>query len=189
MKLRAQPLCRGLLLAFALPLAGCFDFEAPLGPATVPIDPRLLGQWRCMGFEESGTDRVGVIQFSALDKVQYDVGPPPTCEGTDCMDRFRAHITKIAGMTLLNARELKDGKPDEKWNFVRYTFYRPNILHLDLVSDDVLKVKPETTETLRRAFEKQRKDPRLFEDYLICVKVVPKEAAPAASPTATPAAP
>jgi hypothetical protein len=183
---------RALLLAAILPLAGCFDFDAPLGPPTTPIDARLLGSWRCIGFEAQTTDTVGTIQFAALDGTQYDIGPGPGCEGSDCMDRFRAHITKVAGMTLLNARELKDGELAAKWNFVRYTFHRPNVLQLELADDEVLKVKPETTETLRRGLERERRNPKLFQDYLVCLKVVPKDpepASPAGSPTPAPAVP
>jgi hypothetical protein len=146
-------------------LGGCYD--APLGPAKAPFDSRLVGDWRCIGFQDND-EPGGTLRIALSDATHADVSCVKGCEGEEF--GYRLHLTKLRSVPLLNAQELKDGGPSGSWYFVRYTFHRPNLLHFEFVHDEALKGVPETSEALRSALEKRLGDPKTFEDYLVCVK-------------------
>jgi hypothetical protein len=175
-----------------LPLGGCFEFDVPLGPATVPIDRRLIGDWRCTGFDSGAdADKVGHLRFHADDATHYEISSLDPCEGSECMPPYRAHITKVGKATILNAQEIKKDAGDEKWSFVRATLYRPNILHLSLADDDKFKDVAQDAHALKKAVEKRMLAKGVFVDYMVCVKPTPSivELTPEPPPTPTPETP
>jgi len=169
-------LARCAFLVCMLPLSGCFEFDVPLGPATVPIDPRLVGEWRCTGFEgNADSDKIGHLRFQVADTNHYEVTSPDPCEGSDCMPPYRAHITTVGKATILNAQEIKkDEGGDVKWSFVRATLYQPNILHLSLADDEKFKDVPQDTRALKKAVQKRMDTKGVFVDYMVCVKPEPE---------------
>lgn len=164
-----------VMLASTLPLTACFEFSVPLGPPKDPVDPRLVGEWRCMGFEAGAdSDKVGRLRFRVLDPQHYEVTTGDACDGSDCMPPYRAYITRIGKVTILNAQEIKkEGPDDAKWSFVRVTFDRPNTLHLAIADDDKFKDVPQTSAALARALRRRMDLPGTFEDYMMCVRVAP----------------
>ena len=68
------------------------------------------------------TDRVYAVTFRAP-------GEDP--------DRYEAHASSVKGAPLLNVRELD--KANTPWVFARYSFLRPGVLEVQLVSDTLLK--------------------------------------------------
>jgi hypothetical protein len=174
MKMPARARRGLLLLALALPLFGCpYGAEVPLDTAAAPLDARLLGRWRCVSGD---SEEVGVIALTASRDAadRYDAAFTP-CDGTGC--GFRAHLTVVAGMPILNAQELKtDGTGD--WSFVRYTLYRPDVVHFELANDEPFKglPKPAAAPAIRHVFEEHMGDPALFSDWTTCVRVKPDEA-------------
>lgn len=162
-------------MALTLPLGGCFEFDVPLGPPTVPVDRRLIGDWRCTGFDSGAdADKVGHLRFHAADATHYEISSTDPCEGSECMPPYRAHITKVGKATILNAQEIKKDAPgDEKWSLVRATLYRPNVLHLALADDDKFKDVAQDAHALEKAVEKRMRTTGVFVDYMVCIKPAP----------------
>jgi len=176
------------LLGLALPLFGCIEFDAPLGPPKSPIDPNLLGEWRCMSFGTPDPDVVVRMNVQALEPNHYEVVFP--CDQPDHPDcRFRAHITRLHHTPILSAEEMEGGKGSGKWYFVRYTFHRYNLLRFEVADHDALKDVPETSSALRQALGKEMKRHGVFLDYLACAKVEEKVQDDSATESTTSALP
>jgi hypothetical protein len=86
-------------------------------------------------------------------------------------DHLEAYASVVKGQTLLNVRILEVRFPLKPWAVARYSFLRPNVLHVQLVEDSKLKGADASPESLRRAFEKVRGQPEVYGDYCVCVRV------------------
>jgi hypothetical protein len=170
MKLRHAPLA-GLLLATAVATPGCYESDVPLGPPAAAIDARLLGHWRCI----TGQAKPDVLEMnvSRHGEQQYDVSLDMTGEETI---RYRGHGTDVRGTTLINLQEQKPGEDPSKarWDFVRATLLKPNVLDVQIVDDDLFKDKPRTAQAQRAVMEANVGKPELYFDYCVCVRVVEK---------------
>lgn len=145
------------------PVATNRRFHSPL--PRVSLDPALIGAWRCLSAEpddaESATIIIGLARERVYAVTFQESGKDP--------DRYEAHGSVLRGSTLLSIRELgkTSGKP---WVFGRYVLLRPNILHIQIVSDEALKGVDASPAQVRRAIERRLGDPRLFVDFCTCVR-------------------
>jgi hypothetical protein len=174
---------RWTVLILAVPFAGCYEFDVPLGPPSVPVDARLLGDWRCVGFESASleADKVIRLQFNAMDQAQYEITSPDMCnkDEEDCRSVFRAHTSRVGDTTFLNTQTVrKDGTLEPRWSYVRVRLHDPNVLHLDLVDDDAFKDVAQTTEGLRKALGKRMKLAGTFSDFCVCARIGSKAEKP-----------
>jgi hypothetical protein len=175
-----RPIGLALLLLAALPLLGCpYGADAPIDPVAAPLDTRLLGRWRCVSGD---SEEVGVVQFKSVSSAKdvYDISFLP-CDGSDCS--FTAHLTMVGGIPMLNARENKKAGEAGDWSFARYTLYRPDLVHFELVREEPFKGVPETSVAIRHVLEEQMGRPELFEDWMSCVRVKEAEASSAQKPS------
>jgi hypothetical protein len=158
-------------LTIALPLLGCFTFDAPLGPSSSPIDDRLLGEWRCIPSKhDPEDDRVFRMDFKGLDATHYDVSSPDCVPETDsaCSFHYRAHVTHLRRDTVLNALDLDDsGKGMDTWYLALYRFPGRDVLLIQLVDSGQLN-GPDTPMALRRALESRNPPKDLLADFVLC---------------------
>jgi hypothetical protein len=172
-----RPATRWIALILGLPLTGCFEFDVPLTPPTIKVDTRLLGEWRCVGFESasSDADKVVHLQFKAMDEMQYEITSPDMCNKDDdaeCPSVFHAYASSVANTTFLNTKIVrKNGTLEPEWTFARARLHDPNVLHLDLVDDEAFKGVPRTSEALRKALAKRMKVAGTFSEYCVCARV------------------
>lgn len=89
-------------------------------------------------------------------------------------ERYEAHASRVKGHLLLNVRSPDPKFASKPWTLVRYSLRTPNVLRAEIVNDEPLEAVEQSPVALRRALERQDKDPRLYEDYCVCVRVVPK---------------
>ncbi len=159
-------------VAFAVATLGCFEFDAPLGPPTTPIDKRLIGHWRCLGQDEDEADaRALPLHIRALNETRYALSHP-TDKGEN---QYRAHLTKLRDDLILNVNQLKDGEPSKGWHLLRLSFLRPRVLLFELADDDAFEDVAPTSEALREAFEKRSSQPKVYSDLLVCVTSLPSD--------------
>jgi hypothetical protein len=154
----------GPVLAAAV-LAGCYD--APLGPASMPFDARLYGEWRCLSVTNSD-EPLGVLRIVPFDATHGELTCVKGCEGDTL--HYRLHVTKVRAVTLLNAQAVEEGKPTGTWNFLRYELHRPTVLDVRSIHDEVFKGVPETSDALRAALSKRVADDATYDDDLVCAK-------------------
>lgn len=174
-----------LLLAFAGP--GCYEFDAPLDPTPqVAVDPSLVGSWRCLSVPDPDEPAYG-LAFTATDDRRYSItmlaGKETATGGQEAEagsgagseanaeseDVFDAYTSRVDGDTVLNVRGRKD-RGQARWVYVRYSLLRPDVLRLELADDDVLEPKAQTTPELRAALHRQRRDPKLYVPFCVCVR-------------------
>ena len=144
--------------------SGCYESAFPLDPSPkAALDPKLLSTWRCLS-TDAEEEAVSMIVGRAREGV-YAVNIQE--RGQD-PDKYEAHASIVSGSTLLNIREMKEtSKP---WVFGRYVLLRPNVLQMQIVSDDALKGVEASPAAVRRAIERRRNDPGLFVDGFTCVR-------------------
>jgi hypothetical protein len=83
---------------------------------------------------------------------------------------------------LLNVKDLKP-LINRPWSFVRYSLLRHNILHVELVSDTLLKQVEDSPAALRAALQRLKGNPELFVVYCVCARAkAPDPKIPKASP-------
>jgi len=134
------------------------------------IDSRLLGSWRCLGSPgeidgEAFALLVGRARerMYALSLLEKDKDPY----------RMEAYLSSVSGVTLLNV--LVDPTDTKPWSFARYSFPEPDILHVQILDDTLLdKFDLSTPATLRAKVAELSQDPRLYMDFMVCVRVVPR---------------
>jgi hypothetical protein len=161
--------CRVVLVGLISAVAGgCYEVAFPLdvSPRT-PLDQKLLSTWRCVT-PSMDTEALTLVIGRAREGVYavsvQEPGDPP--------DRYEAHGSEVAGETLLNVKDLKDagGVSPKPWVFVRYFLLKPDILHVQVVSDKALDGVEASPAAVRQAVERRRKDPALFADVFTCVR-------------------
>ncbi len=118
--------CLFPLLLLALPISGCFDFDYPIDAAPqLALDLSLLGTWRCLSVGAGADQEPATLTISvARDRVYamtFDLGEEKVPM------RFEAHVSRVKGHAILNARDLAPDPSDKPWRYVRYWFARKDI--------------------------------------------------------------
>ena len=176
---------RVALIAAGLLLPACYDFDFPLDPRPqVAVDPRLIGTWRCLGAQADSDDAPALLRIERRSEAQaHWTFESLAGDGAPEKSEYDVHASSVQGASLLNALELGE-KANGKWNFVRYSFLLPDVLRVQVVNDEPF-AEVKDAAGLRKEVEKRKNDPRIYTDFLVCVR---KKAAdgPSPSPTAMP---
>jgi hypothetical protein len=136
----------------AASLAGCF-LKAPLDVAPQgPLDPRLLGTWRCLEAHPTPAAEAGTIVVTAAREGFATVAIDD--------ERYEIHPSVVGHETVLNVRDTKH----ESWSFARYAFLAPDVARVRLLDDS----KAQSTDALRSALRADVEAP--FQDWLVCVR-------------------
>lgn len=176
---------RAVLTVACLSLPACYDFDFPLDPKpVVPVDPRLVGTWRCLGAQGDSDDAPGLLRVArrseTLARWSFE---SRSADGTPEKDEYEVYGSTVPGGNLLNAQELGE-KASGKWSFVRYSFLLPTVLRVQAIDDEPLAKVKGAAVSLRREIEKRRDDPAIYTDFLICVRAKEPASSPAPSPKA-----
>ncbi len=160
-----------LSLSLLLSFWGCYESDFPLGtPATGKIDPKIVGKWRCV---QGDTIQNKAILFtvSPFDDKQYSISV--SMEGEKPL-LYRAYSSIVKNTTLLNLQELKPRiEPTaQKWAFARYTFLKPNILEVEIVTRAPFKGIDSTPEAVRKVVEQMIESPELYEGFCVCTRIL-----------------
>lgn len=176
-----------VLFVVCLTLPACYDFDFPLDPKPVlPVDARLVGDWRCLAVEADLEDAPGILHIAR--RGENIARWTFTSSGSDAVPKggeperseYDVHGSAVGGGVLLNALELGE-KANGKWNVVRHTFLLPDVVRLQVVNDEALP-KVADPAALRALIEKRVEDPAIYTDLLVCVRAK-KASAPAPSPS------
>jgi hypothetical protein len=175
------------LFVACLTLPACYDFDFPLDPKPVlPIDTRLVGDWRCLAIDADLEDPPGILQVARRGEsiarwTFTSSGSEAAPNGGDPeRSEYDVHGSAVGGDVLLNALELGE-KANGKWNLVRYSFLLPDVVRLQVVNDEALP-KVASAAALRALIEKRVEDPAIYKDLLVCVRAK-KAPASASSPS------
>jgi hypothetical protein len=164
----------GLAALLLVALTGCYDFEAPIDPGpTIPLDPALIGTWRCLAPGQGADEKPMTLAFAAADREDvYAIAA--AAEGSEAADRYEAHGSEVVGHTLLSVFDpTASGQP---WNLVRYSFLMPQVLRLEVVDDGPLADVEPTSWALRSALERRDGSAGLYDDFCVCVRVKTEDA-------------
>jgi hypothetical protein len=168
---------RATLLLGALTLASCYDFDAPVDPTPGrPLDPALLGTWRCLGVAPKADAKPANFVIAAARERVYSIRFEAEDEEPDL---YEAHASDLKGRILLNVRDLDPRFPTKPWSLARYSFLRPDVLHVQLVDDEALEGVDRTPVALRAALERLDTTPGLYVDFCVCLRVVAESGGPA----------
>lgn len=156
------------LVASVVPLGACYDFGVPLDSApTRAVDSKLLGTWRCLGTEPSPDAKPANIVVSAGGERIYGIRFEAEGESPDL---YEAYASEIKGQIVLNVRDLDPRASTRPWTFARYSFLLPDVLRVQLVSDDELKGVEQTSLALRTALEERGARTELYIDFCVCLR-------------------
>ncbi len=175
------------LAALVVPLGGCYEAPFPLSAETEapPVDPRLVGHWRCVSPQEDAAEPMALTISRADERRDGATFAPErryaatfAMKGEETL-QFRGHATRLAGQTVVNVQDTAV-KPGAKagWNVVRPTLLKPDILVLEILQDDFFKGVPSTAEAARALIEGQSGKAELFGHYCVCSRVASKAATP-----------
>jgi hypothetical protein len=156
-------------MAVGLFSPACF-FDHPLdAEASVRVDNAVLGTWRCLPFEAGSEDKAEalVIVVTAPTDRRYKI---TFHSGDDKPEKFDAYASTVSGRPVLNLRVQDPRFPLRPWLLARYSFLRPDVVHVQVVDDTKLEGADGSSETLRRAFEKIHDRPDSYGDYCICIR-------------------
>jgi hypothetical protein len=144
---------------------GCYEATFPLDPVPqADTDARLLGRWRCITGNASD-EGVRVTVGRAADR-RYTVAVQ---ERDKEPDRYEGYASSLNGTTVMNLKDLDGGaKP---WSFLKVDVLQPKVLFVQYVSDKLLKDVAATPAAVRAAVERERRNPALFEDLCVCIRM------------------
>ena len=155
-----------LYLALAVALPGCLESTRPLSrPGTVPRDAAVLGKWNCVPDPREKADDRATLQVWAFDESQYYA---EWAEG-ESTTRYRAFGTRVGKIVLLNVLEMKPGRDDTKWVFVRYKLEGADRLRLAVVKDEVVKGSTEAAKL--EDVRKRAASDALYGSFALCTKL------------------
>ena len=162
-----------LILAAALGLSGCYDFESPLDATPqLPRDEALLGEWRCLSADPGPSEQAMTLVFSAARDREYVI--TFTEEGKK-PEHLGGYASAVSGGTVLNLRDPDREDSNEPWNLVRYSFLLPNLIRFELVDDDPFGGVQATPAALRSALERLGAQPGVYSDLCICLRIAKKD--------------
>jgi hypothetical protein len=128
-----------------------------------PVDRRVLGPWRCVA-SDSAEPLILTVTQAPDRRYRADF-----TGGAEKPAAFSVYAVRFEGKVLLNAQLIEDGEPG-KWTLVRYTLYRPTVLHIEFARDEPFREL--TTSGQRIAvLKRELMGAQLFEDYCTCVRV------------------
>jgi hypothetical protein len=155
--------------------SGCITgFDKPIDAVpSVDVDPALVGRWRCVN-GDSGNAAAMVLSFNRKTAREYAITADVPADKSAHM---LAYASTVNGVSLLNARELKD-EGESGWMIWRYAFLRANVLEVQALFPDkfadALKTVP-----LRAALEGHLADVDVeWLDLAVCVRLAPDEPEP-----------
>jgi hypothetical protein len=166
-----------LLLVGALTLGSCYDFDAPVDATPGrPLDPALLGTWRCLGVAPKADAKPANFVVTAARERVYSIRFEAEDEEPDL---YEGHASEVSGHILLNIRDLDPRFPTKPWTFARSSFLLPDVLRVQLVDDDALKGVKHTPVALRAALERLDAMPALYVDFCVCLRAAAESQGPA----------
>lgn len=156
-----------VLLAVALS-AGCYESGFPLDPApVVDVDDALLGTWRCLPLDGDADEQPATVTVDRARDRKYRIVWQET--GSD-PENYEAFASNLRGARLFNVREPKRDGSAGTWVFVRPTLLKANILQIQIVADKALAKVQKSPPAIRAAIERQRSDPALYVDGIVCAR-------------------
>jgi hypothetical protein len=159
---------KAIALVAVLCAGGCYESDFPLDSAPqVTVDAALLGTWRCLSFDADPQERPATVVVESPREHVYGVTLQEDGKGPE---HYEAHASSVRIPRLLNIQELKDGVDSRPWVFARYTFLRPQVFQLQIVSDKALNKVEKSRPAVRDAIERLRASPSLFDDFCVCVR-------------------
>ena len=161
---------RGVMAAaLALGANGCYQSVYPLDPEPlIDLNPAVLGVWRCLPLDGSPDEMPVTVTVTRSSRVRvYDA---VWKEEGDTPDRYEAYASVLQGTTLLNVRERDDRGTTGKWTLMRHTLLRPNVLHLQVVSDKGMTGVASTATAVRAAVERERSSAAFYTDVAVCAR-------------------
>lgn len=164
-----QRVLTAVAVAGVLALGACYDFENPVDPPPGrPLDPALMGTWRCLKTaDDADAEPANFVFGTARDRV-YSIRFEVKGEETTF---YEAHASDVKGHALLNVREVAPKEPVTRpWTLARYSFLRPDVLQVQLVDDSVLKDPGQGSAGMRAALERLEGTPGLYGDFVVCVR-------------------
>ena len=158
-----------VVLVAVLGAAGCYESDLPLEPTPPPVavDASLLGTWRCLPFDADAQEGPATAVVTSPRDYVYAVTWQEEGGGPE---RYEAYASSVRLPRLLNIHDLKAGTGPKAWAYARYTFLRPQVFQLQIVSDKALEKVEKSRPALRDAIERLRDRPSLFVDFCVCVR-------------------
>ena len=160
----AATFARALVVAVAAAAAGCYEAEVGIDPAPqAQNDPRLLGRWRCGGTRPN--ENTFTITAAAATPRTYTLTYQEKGEPTDHLEGF---VSSVQDATFVNVRKIEKSTPP-RWNILRYTFPRANVVELRVVQDTLFKG---TAGPARATLERELANPALYDTSppVVCTK-------------------
>ena len=171
-----------VLLVFAtLTAPGCLS-SFPLDPSPEkPVDPRILGLWRCLPSDADASEEPATLTISQESERTYSVTFEVKGENASRYDGFSS---TIRDQLLVNLHDLDPRALTSPWDYARYTLLLPNVLQIKLVRDTLLKDVEQTPAAFREVLQKHIDEDALYGDFCVCVRARPSDAgdAPAERP-------
>ena len=136
-----------LVAALVLTSAACYESAEPLSKPGDPIDQALLGDWDCKA--PGPDDELILFRVRRFDNLQYYV---ETAEKDGHTNRYQVYATGVGGRTLLNARDLEQKSPPDRWFFLRYALDGRDRMSFWVIPEEAMKgVEPgQAMATIRR---------------------------------------
>ncbi len=152
-----------LLLLTGL-LAGCYESEFPLDPTPqLETDSRLTGSWRCVS--DDATDDAITLTVNSSQARTYAI---TWQESGKRPNRYEGYASSVNGTTLVNIRDLD--ATTKPWVFIRYTLLQPNVLFIQVVHERLLEGSVQSRAAIRNTIERERLNPGLYEDLMVCMR-------------------
>jgi hypothetical protein len=157
---------RAVVLGAALCLSGCL-YDQPLAPgAAEPLDPAVMGAWKCVNPDG---DEVETLTVGTAADRRYRVG---LAGGEDKPSVFTAYPVTFESQKVVNIQEVVDGQA-RKWTLVRYTLHRPTVLHVEFAHHEPFEGAA-TAEQRLKVLREELKEGRLFGDFCVCIRAAQK---------------
>ncbi len=164
MRQRIGRVLQALVIAWAAAAAGCYEADVAIDPSPLaPNDPHLMGTWRCVG--PSVNENAFTITMAAATPKTFAITFQETGEAPEHLEGF---VSDIKGTTFLNVHDTgKAGPP--RWNVVRAVLLRPDVVELRVLEEALFEKVPAAG--MRKAIERELKNPKLFDDRapIVCV--------------------
>lgn len=157
-----------VVLAFGSLSAGCYEAAFPLDRAPQSDLPNsVAGSWRCLPADPDDTDEAITLTITrARDRV-YDVTLQETNQDAD---RLEAHVSLVNTAPVINLKDL-DPANDKPWVFLRTTLLRPDVLAIQVLSENAVGNADASAAGVRKLIEQSQG--KVFEEAAVCVRVNP----------------
>ena len=148
---------------------GCLSEQPIASGSPEPVDPSLLGNWRCLFADEADPSTLTITEVEGR-------GVRAVFSGGDSKpSTFTGYAVKFEGKRLLNVRS--EDEESRKWTLAQYTMYRPTVLYVEYPHYDNKAFNDATTSAQKRdALRRGYKAKTLFQDSFTCVRIMDGEA-------------